>query len=975
MSIYDAASEGKCEAVLKKLIRLRYPERILEPYTDLPFGEIVRAWAAFAMGELESEAGPLLHRLAPQAKEKLQEKLARQISERCAPSLAALMHLARMEKQLEGKDPKERYLHFITKVLPQPKYLEEMFFYFKPMARFIAVQILLWIDQAKEFLGRLDGDWNELERFFSLKLKRVEDLSLSLSDLHHGNRSVYQVAFDTGESLIYKPKPLGLDKAYNEFIGALNGMGLDPALKTYRILDREEYGWVEFVKTLPCYTEGEVKRYFQKFGMLIAVMYLLEGTDCHYENMICSGEDPVLIDLESLFHPTLKTFKEAPELTVWNHSVFRTGFLPSFGVAAQRRMDISPLSADEEQETPQEIAQWEKVNTDEMQFVFAKKAMKMNIPRPKLGGKIAATTDYIDDLLQGFRSLYRLFLENRKQIVRLLEPLFRYPVRCIFRPTSLYFRILQRLSDPKLMRSEEETAKALEVLMRFSQIKDSPALHLIAEKEKEALLYGDIPFFLSSPKNCDIYAAEGVVAEACFREPAEGRVAEAIGKLNEKDLNRQLEYIDRSLYYLRAEDSQKTGSYRAFDPKEKAKPLQDEELIRFALDIGQKTIGLAQTLSDGSLAWIALELDPNIDRYVFQPLSSTLYSGTAGIALFFAALGKIGKEAQFLHHAELFLKKIKEPFSEDPEAVMLISNVGGFSGLGGMVYAYAAAGEILGKKQYWDDALFFARLLDKNKIEEDGSYDVILGSAGLVLSLLALYQKTKEKDVLERAKWAGEHLLKKAQPAGAGIAWPTSKGRLLTGFSHGAAGIAYALFKLAHFTSDASFSKAAEKALAYERSVYSPEKGNWPDFRENMEKGSPFSWCHGAPGIGLGRIYSNLLYPDEEKKKEIDLSLVATQRHLVAGLDHLCCGNFGRLSILFQAGRLLGRKELIEIAKRETSKLMHIYKETGSFHLFGKLPREVQSPCLMQGLSGIGYFLLQLTEAGQELPELLILDI
>ena len=38
-------------------------------------------------------------------------------------------------------------------------------------------------------------------------------------------------------------------------------------------------------------------------GGYLAILYALEATDFHFENLIAAGEQPVLIDLETLFHP------------------------------------------------------------------------------------------------------------------------------------------------------------------------------------------------------------------------------------------------------------------------------------------------------------------------------------------------------------------------------------------------------------------------------------------------------------------------------------------------------------------------------------------------------------------------------------------------------------------------------------------------------------------------------------------------
>ena len=972
-NIYRAASKKKRSELLNRLTRLNYPKKYPDINSDIAFGEITGIWADFAFQTLKLEAKGLMQRLSPRAQEKLREALSRQLSERSAPTLAALMHLTKLEKKLVGNTPRERYLFFVEQFLSKSQYLEEIFRHFPPLATFIASHILLWIDQVKEFLERFNRDFAEIQSAFSLSFTQVEDLSTSLSDLHHGNRSVYRLIFENGSSLIYKPKGLGLDRAYNRFVHEVNHLGLKPKLKTYKIIDKETYGWVEFVETLPCENEGEVRRYFQRFGMLIALMFILEGTDCHYENMICSGEHPVLIDLESLFHPTLKSFKERGELTVWNHSVFRTGFLPSFGVSAQRRIDISPLSAEEVQENPQESARWQDLNTDQMQFVFEKKKVKMNIPRPKIKGEIVSTSNYVEDLLFGFKKMYLVFSSHKKEIASLLKPLFEYPVRCVFRPTALYFRILQRLTDPLLMRSQTEVDRTLEVLMRFSPVKGYQDLPLIVEKEKEALLNGDIPFFLSSANDCHLYFGDDVLAKNCFEKPAKENVLKKIRDLNEQDLNQQLNYIKNSLHFLSVTE-RRSDRYEPAHQAGKIKLYSDKEMIAFAEEIGRQVLSLSQPLSDGGVSWIALELDPSMDRYVYQPISSTLYSGSAGIALFFAALGKISKKVIFLQHAENLLGRIKKSFIEDPEASILVTGTGGMSGLGGLIYTFTAVGKILGKKKYLEFASHLASLLDQKKIEEDTNYDVALGSAGLILSLLSLYQKTKKKFLLDQAQVAGRFLIQKAIEVNGAIAWPCLLGTPLCGMSHGVAGISYALFKLAKVAKEPQFKKAAERGLLYERRLYSSAKKNWPDLRPGREGANSFSWCHGAPGIGLARLYSSKLCRDSKMGKEIELALTATEKHLLGDIDHLCCGNFGRIAILWDAGHLLKKKRWIEMTQKQTAVILKKFAKKRQFTLYPSPLEQMESPGFMQGLSGIGYFLLRLTKRGKTLPEVLILE-
>ena len=77
-----------------------------------------------------------------------------------------------------------------------------------------------------------------------------------------------------------------------------------PSLK---ILNYATHGWCEYVSALPCKDELEIKKFFQRSGMLLCLVHVLEGQDFHYENLIAQGENPVLIDLEALLHSQISS--------------------------------------------------------------------------------------------------------------------------------------------------------------------------------------------------------------------------------------------------------------------------------------------------------------------------------------------------------------------------------------------------------------------------------------------------------------------------------------------------------------------------------------------------------------------------------------------------------------------------------------------------------------------------------------------
>ena len=190
----------------------------------------------------------------------------------------------------------------------------------------------------------------------------------------------------------------------------------------------------------------------------------------------------------------------------------------------------------------------------------------------------------------------------------------------------------------------------------------------------------------------------------------------------------------------------------------------------------------------------------------------------------------------------------------------------------------------------------------------------------------------------------------------------------LAGFSHGAAGIAWALLELAALTGEERFRTAACAGIAYERSLFSLEEGNWPDLRDLKTSGQTgdngqhrfmTAWCHGAPGIGLARLRSLQHLDDAVIRAEIDTALQITLAQGFGGNHSLCHGDLGNLELLLQASQVLAEPQWHTQVHRIAAIVLDSISRDG--WLCGP-PLGVESPGLMTGLAGIGYGLLRLAE-------------
>lgn len=124
---------------------------------------------------------------------------------------------------------------------------------------------------------------------------------------------------------------------------------------------------------------------------------------------------------------------------------------------------------------------------------------------------------------------------------------------------------------------------------------------------------------------------------------------------------------------------------------------------------------------------------------------------------------------------------------------------------------------------------------------------------------------------------------------------------------------------------------SAQEGIAYEDSVFVPRVGKWPDLRSDEQAVFMTSWCHGAPGIALGRIGGLALLDSDDIRRDIEIAVQTMRAAPVQGVDHLRCGNLGRADVLLVAASKLARPELALLASRQAWQVVTKAEQTGCF--------------------------------------------
>jgi type 2 lantibiotic biosynthesis protein LanM len=875
-----------------------------------------------------------------------------------------------------------KYQEFVKEILSDG--FLTLFREYPVLGRLIATIIDFWVVATQEFLSRIKADLPEINCLFNRDNQdgKVVDITTNLSDPHNQGRTVLILTFEDGFKLVYKPKDLSIEVAYNEFLNWCNQQEtLLLPFKVLKVLNRHNYGWMEFVEQLPCLNEEEARRFYLRAGMLTCLLYVLKTTDCHYENLIAHGEHFVLIDGETVMHHSARLMEEINQkpahFTAYEqiiNSPIYTGLLPAYEAGPNTMAyDLSGLGGIDTKQV--RVPTLKNINTDSM-FVGYKTVV---IPRQKnavfLNQQPLSPNDYLADIVQGYQQMYRFFIAHQEVLQAEDGPLgvFRTcQIRFLNRNTRVYARILEQATRPEYLKNGLDFSIQLEALSRaYVLTEEKPHNFPLLAAELEQIQRLDIPFFEGNAQETAMKLSTGVVLPDYFQASSYSQVQQIVASLSEAGLSQHIAMLQLAFHSREAQiNSVDSGNAKVtLSITEGEGLLNKEELIaeakRIALEIESKAIMGA----DGSMAWIGLTHSRATEKFQIMPLAYHYYDGNCGIALFFAALYKVTGDNHYCELALGCIKSLREVISADDVSQAKFGKeigLGGALGLPCIVHCFIKLGQFLGDEELIEEALFFARLITPDLIAKDTKYDVIEGNSGTILGLLALYEHTKDPEVLALASICGQHLSDYCAAAYSGNYEP----KPLNGYAHGASGIAYALLRLYAKIQDQALLEGAENAIAYENKFFVPEVKNWQEIPSDTNKGVFWStFCHGAVGIGLGLLGCQKSFPQPGLVNYIDSALVTTQKNELQ-IDHICCGNFGRVEILLVAARELSAPEYSTAALKIATAVVKRVKTTGNYELFGKLPTAVCNPSFYKGVSGIGYELLRL--ADPDLPSVLL---
>jgi type 2 lantibiotic biosynthesis protein LanM len=891
--------------------------------------------------------------------------------------LAGITLLEEFEHFKLNNESKEKYNAYIQFMLNEGLLL--FLRKYPILTRLITTATTQFVVHVKNIFDRLEKDnLKILDKFHEdVAISNIQDISLGLSDRHNGGQTVAIIRFSSGFEIVYKPRSVSMEQAFFKLIHEINIQNSKSSLFSPKIISCNDYGWVEVIKNQDCNSSKEVANYYYQSGQLLFLVHILNGTDCHDENIIANVSSPVLIDAETLFHSN-HTSVEASEHDDAYHlglktiisSVLRTGWLPSWqfsGTNVENAYETGAIASEFDHSSPYRVETWKNIGTDNIKVSFNRQTISSNQRNslPSLNGEKIGISAYVQELVSGYESMGNFVLNNKELFKNWVKTFFLNDSsrsRFILRNTTTYALILKHLRTPLRLRNGLDSSIFLENLIKPVFGNKSKELNIIISYEIMSLYKLDVPYLTTSLTSTKLNEES---IQRFSKSAYENSVAR-IDELSEKTISFDSRIIWQILYASIIDD----GHYTV-EGKVRINNLDKINSSKINYEVNKllnKLLQFAIYGSNSTITWIAAQNIPLTKKFQIQPLTSGIYEGLGGIAISYAASGKILNNKSFKEVSRNILNGIPEYFKHNYfEPDKQLCGIG--HGVGSSLYTISVIEQLIGTGMHLGVVQNALNLVKLEWIDSQQEVDLINGLSGLLLALLKVYEIFGLSEALDKAIYVRKKIMSLRNGSSSNSLWnSTVENKTLTGFSHGLSGIVRALSETLKFDHSSEVIEVIKTATQFENNCFDASEGQWPDPRvpENFvgPKDQLFrsTWCYGAPGIGLSRIALMKRLNDENYCNDLDRCVRSSINALDNQhdyIDHLCCGNLGRIELLIEAGIFLNSDELIYKAGQYAMRLIEVANIRGGYKLSGLAPEIIFNPGLFQGISGIALQLLR----------------
>lgn len=892
--------------------------------------------------------------------------LAGQLQNICTRTLIAQMHFYKQKGLLKGGTSGEEYEFYCKQYIGKSEFYRELFDIFPVLYRCIVQKCEQMVEYYAEVLKCFSCDKAEIQdKIFSGKgIERITGIKGDFSDTHHGGKQVLRIQLDDTAEVLYKPHSMENERVFYkllEWLGAKTGI----KQSAYPFITKDSYSWSSCVEYHSCKTSQQLKDYYMRMGVQLFLAHALGTKDLHCENIIASGEYPVLIDLEVLMSIADQRGRETVRQEIngrLSDSVLFSGLLPFYHWNKKGEgINQSAVNGVGGQKYPFRVPVIVNERTSDMKIEYQSPVSRNVQNLATLEGKFYEPYLYKKEMTEGFTKAYRQVISNKDDFFDQLKNSKDIKNRVLLADTQRYSMMISSSYHPSLLRDGAEREIFLYSMLNGREERDME----LVEHEVAGMLDGDIPYFHSVLRRKELFSEQKVIRHHDLPEEPLEFVHARIKALSEMDLEIQTEYIGLSLDLMPDKnDGYMNRVYRVTDSK--LMEQANKGSVRYtADDLTDRILKYAVwNKKKTEVSWYTVQLSSfGKMNWDIKPMNHYLYDGLSGMLLVFSELKKRSTDKNI---KEIYRTLKNMLFSYTDQGIESLAgldsqNTGAYDGESSIAYVYILIYRQSGNEVFLEYAMKHAGIVEK-LIDQDIRYDLLSGNAGAARIMILLYEITRDTKYILLAERCIARLEQRSERQPCGLGWTVEDGELpMSGLAHGNSGILMPVIALWKYTKKERYRVLAEEIWKYEDSLYNSAMNNWEDLRshkvsEKVDSIGSIAWCHGAGGILLSRLFCYEMVEDDMWKERIETDI----RHAYTKLKDywlrdsycLCHGVFGNLWILDIAAKKMGELEMIPHSERK--------EKVQNIRNINLLPQERMNPGFMNGYGGILYKLLLL---------------
>jgi len=701
--------------------------------------------------------------------------------------------------------------------------------------KYINAELIDEIENSFPFLiSLLKNKYNNITKYINELLKNIEntyhetgieeifEIHLNSGDSHNEGRFTVQIETNVG-SYFYKPRTSHFEKA---FIGLASNYIKD---YHFKILNFMNFSICEKIDYLSPVHENEIKNFFYNQGIISGLLYYMNSSDNHYENLIVHKEKPYYIDLECFYREKKSKILSNIQnefLENIDSSIFRTGIFPIS--ISDTYMNISALTGRREKIVNNHYSynDYTMSNNKIISTPFeAYTSNQKNLVRNK--NNIIEPHLYKKEIIAGFKKVSYDILKDKESFIIKIKDILKDSndfIRYIYRPTHIYDSTLKLLREPYYRMSLDNAKVAIDNI----KMDDSNSNNEIYRYEVQELLNGDIPIFYSN--NYDMILGDGTVIPNYFIDTLEESIIRNIQKITKSSINKEIRNIEKSLVL----NDYNTEFPYYYNQNEITINQAFDHLVNHKDDVIQSDhVHVSFQTGIASISYS--------NNYLYE---------IGGIILSNIIISNINND-EIIE----YLKRLKEK-------KMLYSNdISITTGISSYLYIMLKLYEYSDNKAFYKYEIEEALLLLKNKIENGNinELDFFSGLSGALAILNKIYSFFYNyKDIeISLSKEDLQNLIKNTYSQ----ILDQYSNQIGAGFAHGLSGIIFSLNKTFQNFPSENLSNSINCLLKREEDLYLQDENNYLDTRNNITSG--LFLCYGLPGILQTRMRLNNQFKNE----------------------------------------------------------------------------------------------------------------